>query len=38
MRHAMELDKQNGNTLWAEAIRREMSKARVAFDVKEKNT
>ena len=38
MRHAMELDKQNGNTLWAEAIRKEMSEARVAFDVKEKNT
>ena len=38
MRHALELDKQNGNTLWAEAIRKEMSKARVAFDVKEKDT
>ena len=38
VRHAHELDRVNGNTLWADAIRLEMGEVRVAFDVKQKDT
>ena len=38
VRHALELDKNNGNTLWADAIDLEMGEVRVAFDVRQKNT
>jgi hypothetical protein len=32
------LDKENGNTLWGDAIAKEMTNVRVAFDIKEKDT
>ena len=38
MHHALELDRDNGNSLWASAIRKEMSEIRVAFDIKDRNT
>ena len=31
---ALEINRQNGNTLWSDAIRREMKTVMVAFDVK----
>ena len=36
--HALQLDKENNNTFWADAIRREMSEVRVAFDIKNKDS
>ena len=38
VRHALELDKNNGNTLWADTIDLEMGEVRVAFDVRQQNT
>ena len=38
VRHALELDRINGNTLWADAIKLEMTEVRVAFDIKDKDT
>ena len=38
VRHAHELDKINGNSLWADAIRLEMGEVQVAFYVKQKDT
>ena len=35
VQEALELDKQNGNTLWADAIRKEMKTVSIAFDIKE---
>ena len=32
------LDKANGNTLWGDAIAKEMKNVRIAFDIKETNT
>ena len=34
---AQALDKENGNTLWGDAIDKEMKNVRVAFDIKEKD-
>jgi hypothetical protein len=31
--HALTLDKKNGNTLWWDAILKEMANVRIAFDV-----
>ena len=31
--HAKELDKKNGNTLWQDALKKEMSNVSVAFDI-----
>ena len=36
--HALQLDKENNNTFWADAIRKEMSEVRVAFDIKDKDS
>ena len=33
--HAKKLDEKNGNTLWMDAINREMENLRVAFDILE---
>ena len=33
---ALEIDKENGNDLWAESIRKEMKAIRVAFKILEK--
>ena len=33
VREAYELDKKNGNTLWADAIKKEMENVRVAFQI-----
>ena len=38
VRHALQLDKENNNTFWADAIRKEMSEVRVAFDIKERDS
>ena len=38
VRHALQLDKENNNTFWADAIRKEMSEVRVAFDIKDKDS
>ena len=38
VRHALELDKNNRNTLWADAIDLEMGEVRVAFNVRQKIT
>ncbi|MEM7375757.1 MAG: reverse transcriptase domain-containing protein [Bacteroidota bacterium] len=35
VKHALELDKKNGNNLWAQAIKKEMDKVMVAFKVLE---
>lgn len=37
VRHALQLDKENGNDHWKEAIKREMDEVRVAFDIKDSN-
>ena len=36
-RHAMELDKQNGNTFWQDSIAKEMKNVRVAFKILDDN-
>jgi hypothetical protein len=33
VKEALELDKKNGNTLWADAIAKEMKDVRVAFKI-----
>ena len=33
IKHALEIDRQNGNTLWADAIAKEMKNVRIAFDI-----
>jgi hypothetical protein len=33
VKEALELDRHNGNTLWADAIAKEMAKVRKAFDI-----
>ena len=33
VQEALELDKQNGNTLWADAIEKEMANNRIAFEL-----
>ena len=38
VRSALEIDRANVNSLWADAIHLEMSEVRVAFDIKEKDT
>ena len=37
MKHAAELDKQNGNTFWTESISKEMKNVRVAFQILDEN-
>ena len=36
VKEAMELDKKNGNTLWYDAITKEMHSVQVTFDIREK--
>ena len=38
VKEALELDKQNGNTLWADAIEKEMANNRIAFDLLPRNS
>ena len=35
--HALELDKQNGNTFWKDYIAKEMKNVRVAFQILDEN-
>ena len=37
MKHAAELDKQNGNTFWTDSISKEMKNVRVAFQILDEN-
>ena len=36
-KHALELDKQNGNTFWQDSIAKEMNNVRVAFQILNEN-
>ena len=38
VKEALEIDRQNKNTLWYDAIMKEMKNVRVAFDIKERKT
>ena len=36
LKHAFEMDEQNGNTLWRDAVNKEMGNLKVAFDIRHK--